>query len=669
MQFKKLFLLLVVLVFLLAACSGESTPEATDTVVPTAETAPTEAAPTEAAPTEAAPTEAAPTEAVPTELPDTESSDETTDETSGVVLPEVDPLDLTGDIVVAGSSTVYPLTERMAELFTEEGFAGNITVDSIGSGAGFERFCVAGETDIANASRAINDEELASCEAINRQPIEFRVGTDALAVVVSKENDFATNITMEELVALFSTATNWSDVNPEWPNEPILRYIPGTDSGTFDYFVEEVFDKDKEPILAANPEMSEDDNVLVQGTLGSPYAVTFFGYAYYEENADNLNVLSVDGIIPDAESVNSAEYPLARPLFIYSTAEIMQEKPQVAGFINFLLTNVEDEIISVGYFPAQSADLDVAKQSWLDANPSELPDTETSDETSGVVLPEVDPLDLTGDIVVAGSSTVYPLTERMAELFTEEGFAGNITVDSIGSGAGFERFCVAGETDIANASRAINDEELASCEAINRQPIEFRVGTDALAVVVSKENDFATNITMEELVALFSTATNWSDVNPEWPNEPILRYIPGTDSGTFDYFVEEVFDKDKEPILAANPEMSEDDNVLVQGTLGSPYAVTFFGYAYYEENADNLNVLSVDGIIPDAESVNSAEYPLARPLFIYSTAEIMQEKPQVAGFINFLLTNVEDEIISVGYFPAQSADLDVAKQSWLDANP
>ncbi|HEX6384646.1 MAG TPA: PstS family phosphate ABC transporter substrate-binding protein [Anaerolineae bacterium] len=301
---------------------------------------------------------------------------------------------------------------------------------------------------------------------------------------------------------------------------------------------------------------------------------------------------------------------------------------------------------------------------------------ETEGETVEVVrevevlaLPEVNPLDVSGDIVTAGSSTVFPLTERMAERFQDEGYGGNITIDSIGSGAGFERFCVAGETDISNASRPINEEEVASCQAIGREPIEIRVGTDALAVTVSQENDFVENLSMEELAQLFSTAETWADVNPDWPDEPILRFIPGTDSGTFDFFVEEVFDENEEPILSAsNTQLSEDDNVLVQGIQGSPYAVGFFGYAYYQENQDTLKILDIEGVEPSATSVEDGSYPLARPLFIYTTAGIMQEKPQVAAFVNFYLSKVNEEIGEVGYFPASDVALNTAKNAWLEAN-
>lgn len=294
--------------------------------------------------------------------------------------------------------------------------------------------------------------------------------------------------------------------------------------------------------------------------------------------------------------------------------------------------------------------------------------TDNDSDNGSDGLPEVDPFELEGDIVTAGSSTVFPLAERMAERFQDEGYNGNITIDSIGSGAGFERFCVAGESDIANASRAIKDSEVDSCRAIGREPIEFRVGTDALAVTVSKENDFVDALTLEELALVFSTAVTWADVNADWPAEPIQLFIPGTDSGTFDFFVEEVFDDDEEPLLSApNLQLSEDDNVLVQGIQGGPYAIGFFGYAYYQENAEALKILAIEGVQPSAENVEDGSYPLARPLFIYSTADIMEAKPQVAGYVNFFLTYVNEEIEDVGYFPASTTALAAARQAWLNA--
>lgn len=351
--------LTVVAVLLLAACGGGSTP---------------------------APT-AAPTQAPePTQAPaPTQASEPTQAATEGVTLPEVNPLEVEGDIIAAGSSTVYPLAEALAKLFIDEGYGGNITIDSIGTGAGFERFCKAGETDISNASRAIKDSELENCGKLTpaRKPVEFRIGTDALAVVVNPANDWIgpEGITKAELAKLFSSeATNWSDVNPAWPAAPIKRFSPGTDSGTFDYFVEAVMDpvyvvdkeadkgKGKEQLLAAaNLQLSEDDNVLVQGVEGDKYAIGYFGYAYFEENASKLKDAPIDGVSPSAETVDAGKYPLSRPLFIYSDANVMKNKPQVAAFLNFALSRVNDVIAKVGYFPASKEVLEQAKQDWLTA--------------------------------------------------------------------------------------------------------------------------------------------------------------------------------------------------------------------------------------------------------------------------------------------------------------
>lgn len=291
----------------------------------------------------------------------------------------------------------------------------------------------------------------------------------------------------------------------------------------------------------------------------------------------------------------------------------------------------------------------------------------TSDDADKM-LPGIDPSKVTGTIVTAGSSTVFPVSEQIASMFKKDGFSGQVTIDSIGSGAGFERFTKTGETDISNASVAIKQSQIDAAKTIGRTPVEFRLGTDALAVVVSKKNTFAKDITQAELKLAFSTAVLWSDVRADWPKKEIKRFIPGTDSGTFDYFVEHLYKKDRKPILAAkNLQLSEDDNVLVRGISGDAYAIGFFGFAYYVENKGKLNVLAIDKVEANAANVDAGKYPLARPLFIYSDAKIMNDKPQVAAFIAYYLTYVNEALKEVGYFPAPAAEQKKAKQAWLDA--
>lgn len=283
-------------------------------------------------------------------------------------------------------------------------------------------------------------------------------------------------------------------------------------------------------------------------------------------------------------------------------------------------------------------------------------------------LPEVDPGTVTGDIVTAGSSTVFPLSQAMVERFASEGYTGNITIDSIGTGAGFERFCTAGETDIANASRPIKESEIENCAKIGRTPIEFRVGTDALSVVVSSANDFVSDLSIEQLAAIFGgDAKTWADVNPAWPAEAIQLFSPGSDSGTYDYFVEVVFESDDTKLQASGAQFSENDNVLVQGIEASPYAIGYFGYAYFQANSGELKALSVNGVAPNETSAEDGSYPLSRPLFLYSDANIIKEKPQVAAFLNFYLSYVNDEILEVGYFPASEQALSASKHALLDA--
>jgi phosphate transport system substrate-binding protein len=314
-------------------------------------------------------------------------------------------------------------------------------------------------------------------------------------------------------------------------------------------------------------------------------------------------------------------------------------------------------------------------------SPKSAASTDTPTIEPTVLVDPYDPAMQTGDIYAAGSSTVGPLSEAVAESFIADGFMGQIKNDIIGTGAGFKRFCGTGETDISNASRPIKDSEISDCQKLSpaRNPIAFTVAIDGIAVVVSKQNTFLKDVTIEQLAKIFGdkNALKWSDINSEWPTEDIQRFTPGTDSGTFDYFNEFVIQKGlkladsataKEYALGVpNVQFSEDDNVLVQGVEGSPYAIGYFGVAYYNDNADKLNAVSINGLLPTQENAEAGTYALARPLFIYSDAAILKAKPQVAAFIKYYLDNVNKIVTRVGYFPAKQSDLDTSMQALMDA--
>ncbi|MGB9358095.1 MAG: substrate-binding domain-containing protein [Acidimicrobiia bacterium] len=301
-------------------------------------------------------------------------------DTSPWGLPIIDPLDVpAGDIAIAGSSTVFPLSVAILDQWQDEG-GPEYAIDSIGSGGGFERFCVEGASDISNASRAIKDEEIVSCGELDpaRFPIEIRVGTDALSLVLSKGNYFAQELTLEEVAAVYSApaGATWDSINPAFPAHPIQAFSPGADSGTFDYFNEVVFEEaEPSPILESGVVeiVGEDDNLTVRGVaddgctegdLNSTCAIGYFGYAYYQENSDTLEVVAVDAgdgpVAPSIDTVNDNSYPISRPLYMYTDETVIVAKPQVADFVAYYLNNVNDLIGEVGYFPAPDAALQQA---------------------------------------------------------------------------------------------------------------------------------------------------------------------------------------------------------------------------------------------------------------------------------------------------------------------
>lgn len=250
---------------------------------------------------------------------------------------------LTGSVRIDGSSTVYPLTALAAEDFMAANPGVQVTVGSSGTGGGFEKFC-RGETDANDASRAIKEEEAAACEAAGIQFAQLQVAVDALTVVVNKENTWATCLTVEELGAIWapgSTVNNWNQVRPDFPDVPLQLFGAGTDSGTFDYFTDAINGEEGASRTDYTP--TEDDNVTVQGVSGSEGGLGYFGFTYFEENADKLTAVQIDSgagcVAPSVETAQDGTYtPLARPLFIYPSKQALA-KPEVKAFFDFYVAN------------------------------------------------------------------------------------------------------------------------------------------------------------------------------------------------------------------------------------------------------------------------------------------------------------------------------------------
>jgi len=268
-------------------------------------------------------------------------------------------------------------------------------------------------------------------------------------------------------------------------------------------------------------------------------------------------------------------------------------------------------------------------------------------------------------IKIDGSSTVYPISEAVAEEF-QKATGIKVTVGLSGTGGGFKKFC-RGETVISDASRPIKSSEAKACAEAGIEFIEIPVAFDALTVVINKGNDWATEMTPEELKKMWEPEAqgkimNWNQIRAGFPNQPLKLYGPGADSGTFDYFTEAVIKKEK--AIRGDFTASEDDNVLVQGVAGDKGGIGYFGLAYYVENKDKLGAVAVKNsagnfVLPSVETVNGGTYnPLARPLFIYLNATKAAFDPNIKKFVEFYLKNAGKMSKEVGYIPFTTAEYD-----------
>ena len=277
---------------------------------------------------------------------------------------------------------------------------------------------------------------------------------------------------------------------------------------------------------------------------------------------------------------------------------------------------------------------------------------------------------MSGTIKVDGSSTVFPVTEAVAEEFRTAQPKVKVTIGVSGTGGGFKKFS-RGETNISNASRPIKDKEKAACEENNINYLELEVAYDGLAVLVNPANDWVDNFTVEELKKIWEPAAQgkimkWNQIRPEWPNEEIHLYGPGVASGTYDYFTEAVVGKSGSS--RGDFTASEDDHVLVQGIAGDKYSLGFFGLAYYSENKDKLTLIGVHNgeevVKPTLETVSNGTYrPLSRPLFIYVNSTSVKS-PEVVEFVNFYIQNAGELSKDVGYIPLPAENYEKAKENF-----
>ncbi|MEM6596578.1 MAG: PstS family phosphate ABC transporter substrate-binding protein [Cyanobacteria bacterium P01_D01_bin.36] len=277
---------------------------------------------------------------------------------------------------------------------------------------------------------------------------------------------------------------------------------------------------------------------------------------------------------------------------------------------------------------------------------------------------------VSGEIQIDGSSTVFPISEAMAEEFQAANPGTQVTVGVSGSGGGFKKFC-AGETDISNASRPIKDEEVALCGEAGIEFYEVPLAYDGLTVVVSQDNDWAECLTIDQLNTAWSpdsegSVATWDQIDPSFPGEDLALYGPGADSGTFDYFTDEV--NGEEGATRGDYTASEDDNVIVTGVQNASGGMGYLGYAYYEENQGSLKSVAIeneagDCVSPEPATIADGSYnPMSRPLFFYVKKEAYDSKPEVKAFVDYNLDPANGELVQeAGYITLPDEDLAASK--------
>ncbi len=639
-------------VVVVAACGGSDDAEET---------------PTPAAVAPAATPAPAPTQAAATQRPST---------------PAPAASALSGTIAVAGSSTVFPISEAVAEEFSKANSGVRVNVASTGTGAGGRAMCEEGTIDVWNASRPSKESELEACAENGIELIELPVAFDALSVIVSPDNDWAPCLTVEQLKTIFGPdsegeITNWNQVDAGFPDQRLRIYGPTTASGTFDYFTEAIMGEGG----AHRGDLdlaTEEDPLIANGVNGTPGGIGYFGLAYLEQYRELVEPVSVvnpasgECVSPGAETVESGTYlPLARPIFIYVNKGEMENRPELRAFVDFYLNEAPILVTDVGYVPLPADVYDWGRDKVENGESGSIfntieagtPITEALERTAMTAPePTMAPQNLDGTIAVAGSSTVFPISEAVAEEFSKANSGVRVNVASTGTGAGGRAMCEEGTIDVWNASRPSKESELEACAENGIELIELPVAFDALSVIVSPDNDWAPCLTVEQLKTIFGPdsegeITNWNQVDAGFPDQRLRIYGPTTASGTFDYFTEAIMGEGG----AHRGDLdlaTEEDPLIANGVNGTPGGIGYFGLAYLEQYRELVEPVSVvnpasgECVSPGAETVESGTYlPLARPIFIYVNKGEMENRPELRAFVDFYLNEAPILVTDVGYVP------------------
>lgn len=316
-------------------------------------------------------------------------------------LPPVNPTELSGTVTIGGSETLVEVTQNLAALFGIDGFLGSVTVEQTDTATAFSRLC-AGQFDIALADRQITPDEVNACTGNGLSPVGFRVASDAIFVAVSPQNAFIQAADSSQLQAIFGSAFNWVELDASWPNSPIERYGPATDSSAFQFFANTIFGGDTRTLtIAIGARYGGSGDERAAAVASGALAAGFFTAPEFNANSGRLRALQINGVAPSQETILNGSYDLARPLFLYSAPSVMQERDQVAGFINYYITNVDSQVANVGLFSAGSTSLNAAANAWASAvnatlsaqpvQPTSQPEATQEVQLAPVVVPEETP--------------------------------------------------------------------------------------------------------------------------------------------------------------------------------------------------------------------------------------------------------------------------------------
>ena len=575
------------------------------------------------------------------------------------------------DFLLIGQSSTAKLNQTIISLAAESALTVTVAFDSVDPAVAFGELCTDETVAFLVTDHPIHEVEAEACAARDQFPVEILIASEAHVLVIHPQNNFIIEPLSVEQAQKLLTADHWSDVNSSWPHEPLTRYFPDRDATELELFSQWIDPNGGTRLTeATQTNFISDHAEIVRRLDEDEFGVAIVDYSTYLQNSGSTHLVEIEGLVLSPETVANGNYLFVEPLYLYLDRNDISDNRQVADFLDFYLNKISEVALTAGFYPIDLELLAKIQAAINQAQVGELLLGNAIIETAAIapdraITETVTTTPLTTIVAVGERMTARPLITAYSQIFaSQEGLS--LSFEPLAVNEAVQHLCIEQTADIVMVSNAAQVTALNICMADSL--IAIPVATDGIAIIIHPDNNFANALTFSEVAALLLAET-WSEVNANWPEQSLTKVV--ADEDLYRHFVSILAKDDPNLALSLRPVTVDVHNridQLVQIVANDPNSVGIVSLAAMRTLTTTVQFVEIEGQAISAATIRDGNYPLTRPLFLYTTSQAVQAKPFVGMFLMEYLARIDQFISLSGYIspPADLAEQALTRLSTID---